>query len=149
MGLWRCQRQSCSTDPHGRCVFDFEDRFGKCPKCGATHKANPQVVIKLQVLHFDPPGEVIADVQRGKNHFACEPGKPMQIGSGNVATGDPSVVNCPKCKLTEDYLRAIDEWDGAVVEAENTTVEINLAGQVFGGDYLSPELQTKAPRTGE
>jgi hypothetical protein len=111
MGLYRCQNQHCSTDPHGRLIFDFEAEEPVCPTCGTDARVpGPEVVVALKVVHFDPPSHVFG---RGLGHPACRPEKSVR---GVAATGDPGSVNCAACKATEAYRKAYRDsrpWDEA------------------------------------
>lgn len=144
MGLWRCTRISCSTDPHGRNLFDFEADLPVCPKCAADMRKPRSGVLKLECVHYDPPGDLVIDqFRRGKNEAACAPGKPFR----GFASGAPDAVTCPACKRTEAWREAAvdvgvilptppDEEPvpgpgPEVPEAGDFAVEVDLKGQVF------------------
>lgn len=94
--------------PKGIPGLDFTADKPVCPTCGVDPGADPRdagVVVKLQVIHFDPPRRP----GRGYGHAACDP--KLKVGAGGVvATGEPSVVNCPACRGTDAW-KAVDSGE--------------------------------------
>lgn len=131
MKPYRCQNKRCSTDPHGRLIYDFWcEPPGKCPKCGLV-EGDPRsrgLVIALVVVHFNPPHPAIDDL--GTGFVACSPD--VRVGTGNVrATGDPTVVTCPDCKKTPEFIAALDTWGWTLVAASDYEVVIDpVAGTI-------------------
>jgi ribosomal protein S27E len=107
VGLWRCTRISCSEDAHGRNIYDFDRPEPVCPKCGSDMRKPRGGILKLEVIHYDPPGDLVIDqFRRGRNEAACSPGRPFK----GFASGAPDAVTCPACKRTA-------VWREAAVEA--------------------------------
>lgn len=116
MKPYRCQNEACSTDDHGRLIFDFWAEQPVCPKCGADGREGKfrHIVIALSLVHFDPPSQVRGVGQRTK---ACDS---LHYANGQVATGNPNSVTCPVCKATDVYQRVAEQWGMEVVAmAEN------------------------------
>lgn len=103
MPLYRCQNPACSTDPHGRLIFDFEADQPRCPKCNADSRRPEHkfVVVKREVIHFhieDPRGP---DAGFGKRRrIACDAKGSI---AGKHATGDVAAVTCPACRKTPEW----------------------------------------------
>ena len=132
---YRCQNESCSTDPHGRLIFDFWAEKPVCPKCGTDRKLHPDTVIELALTHFDPPHPTIK--RKGQRVLACT-GKPFE---GQHATGNPSVVNCPGCKATDIWKKVADEWGHEELTAES---EVEIEAELKKGQA---ELLAHKPAT--
>jgi len=125
MGLWRCQAPECSEDRHGRLIFDFVSDKPVCPKCHRTNTATaPERIIKLECIHYDPPsGDVRGGMRRGKNEWACQPGKPWK---GGHATGDATAVTCPKCKATLIARQGVEAMGGEAVVPDEADFEVEV-----------------------
>lgn len=124
MPAYRCQNAKCSTDPHGRLIFDFEADAPVCPTCGSDGRKDPNLVIKLVTVHFDPPSHVFG---RGLGHPACNPKKSVR---GVMATGDPGSVSCKACKASEAFRQAERDakpWDEADYAVEIDPVKGTIA----------------------
>lgn len=97
MSLFRCSN----------CGKTFEAKRPACAACGIDPAKDPRaagIVHRLETIHYDPPHDVIR--HRGKGHLACDPKKPV---AGNRATGEPSVVNCARCRETDSWRKAYAE----------------------------------------
>lgn len=103
--LWRCHNHDAPVE--------FWGTDGKCPECPATFAKNPECVVKLEIIHFDPPSGI---KNKGMNIRACD-GKPWNYPEGEGrSTGDVSVVNCPLCKQSESF---------KMIEEAGANAEIN------------------------
>ena len=109
MPIWRCQNEACSTDPAGRLIFDFSDDLPICPTCGTDGRKRPDIVIRLKLMHYDPPHPKLT--RRGKGHAACDPNKKVHGTELVGFTGDPGTVNCQACIESA-------EWQAAAKERE-------------------------------
>lgn len=86
--LWRCNN----------CGGSFEHDRQECRACGIDAAAEPRfagVVIPVETIHYDPPHPVVRG--HGTGFLACDPSRRV---AGSRATGEPSVVNCPRCRET-------------------------------------------------
>ena len=127
MGLWRCQNLDCSTDPHGRCIFDFEAERPVCPKCGGDMRKNPNAVIELQIIHFEEIGSTIANMSYGTGELACDPGN--DIISGTRRSSAPTAVTCKECRKTAAWRKAM-QAHGHTLQDSDYPVEVDLAAGV-------------------
>jgi hypothetical protein len=125
MPLFRCQNQKCSTDPHGRLIFDFESNEPVCPNCKADARLPEfkHTVIKLTTIHLhlkDPKGQDIG--QGSRYRVAC--GGSL---AGRHGSGDAIAVNCPECKATKEYkgIMAANEW-GVIPEGNPEIVGMDM-----------------------
>ena len=110
MKLFRCERPSCLTKDRGQ----FWSCQPICPQCKleANDPKFGSKIIRLQIVHFDPPTDFPGV---GQNYRACDHaiGVHAATGPGGVpnpyhgATGDPRFVNCPKCLATDDCKTAM------------------------------------------
>lgn len=93
MGLYRCMQ----------CRAEFDARAPVCVPCGIDPAKNPRhtdLVLPLVLHHYDPPTSVEGI---GTNRAACN--RALRVGAPKCAfTGDKNAVNCPKCKLTKEFL---------------------------------------------
>lgn len=93
----------CNNPVHGLKGREFEADPEACIcECGWEWKneiVRQGYMQELIILHFDPPSEF---PNRGLRHLACDP-KTAVGSSGSRATGEPSVVNCPRCKETDAF----------------------------------------------
>ncbi len=100
MKLYRCNQ----CDGH-----EFQADKPVCPKCkvdGDDPRAKSRGVIdNLVVIHFDAPSEIVG---AGVGSAACDAS--LKVGRV-IATGVAPVVNCPHCKLTEAYKKAMTQFD--------------------------------------
>jgi hypothetical protein len=99
MAMFRCLNPDCSDNPH-KVQFDFWADKPLCPSCGTDGETadGKNVVGLITTIHYDPPHTKRKNC--GKNTLACMPERSV---FGLAATGEPSVVNCPKCKETDVY----------------------------------------------
>lgn len=122
--LYRCY---LCPGPKGTPGLDFTADKPVCPACGADPATDPRdagAVVRLEVLHFDPPS---GRPHRGRGHAACNPA--LKVGAGGVlATGEPSVVNCPACRAAAAWTLA-SGWSvpPAVPPAADVAVTIDPA----------------------
>lgn len=94
------------------CKGEFESPTLACAKCGLDPAKNPrdaEWLVKLEVIHFDPPTNVAG---RGKNHAACDP--KLTLGGNRRFTGEPVAVTCAKCKASDVYKAANGEANGTI-----------------------------------
>jgi len=105
MPLYRCY--GCRTE--------FEAAKPVCEACGMDASANPRdkdMVVRLTVIHFDPPGRRPGV---GLNHAACDAS--IKLGAPKCQfTSEPVAVTCPKCKESDVY-KAADGESGGPSEA--------------------------------
>ncbi len=128
MGLWRSQRGSCSDDKHGRSIHDFEAERPVCDRCGTDGREFPQIVIKLECVHYERIVDRIGAVQVGSKELACKPGKP--IAPGTVRSSSARAVNCKDCRKTPEWREGMQAM-GEVLEDKDFPVEIDLAAGVI------------------
>lgn len=87
------------------CQGEFEAARPACAACGLDPEADPRdkgAVVSLVTVHFDAPGRRPGV---GVGHAACDPR--LKVGRPRCAfSGEPSAVNCPKCKATEAFAAA-------------------------------------------
>lgn len=129
MGLYRCQNAECSTDPHGRLIFDFEAATPTCPKCGADSRRpeHKNTIVKREVVHFHVIDSAGPDMGFGKRRrVGCIPGGSIV---GKRATGDVRAVTCPACKLLPEYLTVMAENEWSTPEDLDFPITLD-AGQV-------------------
>jgi ssDNA-binding Zn-finger/Zn-ribbon topoisomerase 1 len=123
--LYRCTNKSCSTDPHGRRIFDFVTEAKPeaivCPKCGDAHYLVP--LVPVHFLAADPQGPIRS--AEGRSRVACRPD--MAEVKGRL-TGEPSAVTCPACKGTKLF----EERQRKLAEVEEEEVEIGKPLDVRG-----------------
>ncbi len=145
MGLWRCQRDKCSEDRQGRCIFDFEAERPVCPKCKTDHREFPQIVIKLETIHYEAVEGKIGELSYGTKELACQPGKPIKPGTHRSSAA--RAVNCPECRKTALWRDGMKN-QGEVLEDKDYPVEIDAEkmehrfgnASTFAGDVdLKPE----------
>ncbi len=122
MGLWRCLRDKCSTDKQGRCIFDFESERPVCPSCHTDGREFPQIVIKLETIHYEAVEGKIGNMQYGTKELACEPGKPIKAGTHRSAAA--RAVNCAACRKTQLWREGMKD-QGEVLEDKDYPVEID------------------------
>lgn len=93
-------------------MLEFWSESGTCPSCEASATSNPDVVLRLEIMHFNPPHPRIKTstvaTHKGTGFRACEPNQPINKGH---ATVNPRVVNCPKCRQTPIFVKTLAEWD--------------------------------------
>lgn len=117
--LYRCRNKRCSPEP-GK-PLDFALKLGepvKCPQCGWDMKHPYLPLLRLEVIHYDPPFDEMHHV--GIRRRACDKAVPIQVPagsngeavSGEVGTGVASAVNCPLCKETPEYKAAMALIEG-------------------------------------
>ena len=115
--LWRCTN----------CGRTFESDRAACETCGIDQAQDGRlagIVVPIVTLHYDPPHPKVRN--RGRGHLACDPKRPV---AGSRATGEPSVVNCPRCRETEDWKRAAAAAGTPEFHSESDeTVELSPAG---------------------
>lgn len=98
--LFRCTNEDCSDDPMSPLfAHDFEDadKTGTCPKCGATNKDHPAIVVVRTAVHYlvnDPAGAIYTPA--GRRSVACQPALKKLTGT-HQCTGMHQCVTCPKC----------------------------------------------------
>jgi hypothetical protein len=111
----KCYRPTCQQSPSRGEWFTENDLDG-CPQCGLTRKHEKYgfAIQRLVIIHFDPPSEM---PEVGMNYRACDHTKGVQAPDHahgdrpnpyHIATGNANVVNCPKCKLTEEFRIAME-----------------------------------------
>jgi hypothetical protein len=146
---YRCQNPKCSADPHGRSIYDFWAAEPVCPKCkcDARKPRMGGVVIPLVVLHFEPPVAGIDGM--GTGFLACNERVKVGASSSVRVTGDPTVVTCPDCKLTEAYRAAAETWGWKVVEGADYMLLIDpAAGTITRRDNDPKEAARAAAEPG-
>lgn len=111
--FWRCYTDSCTEDLAGRLGFDFWAEKPICPKCGAN-PVNPQhrtTVVPLIVTHFlvkDPKGKIVGNGSMMR--IACSPALTrVPFPPVGQATRSFSVVTCPLCKATPEWMQSLVE----------------------------------------
>ncbi len=137
MQLLRCQNENCSTDKHGRLIFDFQVEDHEppvCPTCGTDMRERPEFIVRRKLMHYDPPHARLKG--RGKNEAACgRTGWESDDRTGY--TGDPGAVTCDRCKATEVWaanaveMRVVEKFD-LVTELDPTTMTIKKAAPCGG-----------------
>jgi len=82
---------------------DFEAEATKptCPACGLNglDARFKHYIVLLETIHFDPPHPVVKNM--GCGVMACG------IPERGRFTGEPLVVNCPACRATEVWKKAV------------------------------------------
>lgn len=95
------------------CNREFEALKPACAECGVDPEKDARdvgVVQEIKTHHFDPPSRREG---RGMGHAACDP--KLKVGHpACMFTGEPSSVNCPKCKASEAFVAAGGLSNGAV-----------------------------------
>lgn len=103
MALWRCNSLKCEGKT-------FLSERPKCPVCGLDAEADARfadVIIKLTIIHFDPPSGVVRG--RGKNVTLCDGTPVRSLGKKHEqASGDPEAVNCQACRAHKDFSTDLD-----------------------------------------
>lgn len=113
----------------------------RCNNCGRTFEADrpvcatcdidaaqdarlADIVVPILTVHFDPPHPKVR--RRGQGHLACDLKRPV---AGSRATGEPSVVNCSRCRESEEWKRAYAASGEAEFQVEaDETVEMGRTG---------------------
>lgn len=138
MPIFRCSNESCSTDPHGRTIFDFELPAGAppiCPKCQADPR-KPEfkhTIVKLAVIHFHIKDAKGPDIGRGSRYrIAC--GGTL---SGKMGTAAHQAVTCPECKKSAEFLAVTDEYAPLAEKDFQVTVDLEKQ-QLVAGDGCCP-----------
>lgn len=126
MKLWRCQNEECSTDPHGRLIFDFMADEPVCPTCGADGRTpeGHNVVIPRTVIHLlvkDKAGPLKGE--RGRYRLACQPEAKRVAGQFTTV---PSAATCPLCHESDLYKTAYVA--AKPVEANEVLIGTKLVG---------------------
>lgn len=110
--LWRCLQ----------CKAEFEAAKPACAACGIDPAADPRdadLITELTLIHFDPPGKRPG---RGAGHAACNSG--LKTGHPRCQfSGEPTAVNCAKCKASEVYTAADGLSDGPSEEVKAKPVK--------------------------
>lgn len=124
MKFWRCV--TCEDRP-GIPGHDFAAEQPVCDRCGTDAKSGglaASKIIALKVLHFDAPDPVRPG--RFVNAAACD----IALTVGKVRlTGEPSVVNCPACKMTQEWKTA--DAASRVVLDEDFPIQIDTEAGVI------------------
>lgn len=100
MPLFRCLNEDCREDPFSATPHnDFEDseKTGTCPKCGASNKDHPHIVLVRTAVHYlinTPDGAI--HTKNGRRSVACQPALKRLTGA-HQCTGAYQAVTCPKC----------------------------------------------------
>lgn len=123
MVLWRCH--NCLNPKKGIPGLDFSTDLTTgivCPECGlkADTPEGRGMIIKLEIIHFDPPHEVLK--HKGKNHIACNPKKRVGESSRLWATADHGSVTCEPCRATEAFQKTLPEEERVVTQDVLVTV---------------------------
>lgn len=105
--LYRCTADECSTDPHGRLIFDFTAEAPICPKCGADGRL-PEfawTVVELTRIHFLVKDKAGPIVDRGaRRRLACDPSPgTKKTGERCAGTLYHAATNCPDCRASADF----------------------------------------------
>ncbi len=110
--LFRCTNPDCADDPlaaTSESDFETEDKIGKCPKCGSTHKDHPTGVLVVTPVHYllnDPNGPI--HTRQGRRRIMCSPQVKRLVGT-HQASGLHSAVTCPACKADPVFQRHVDD----------------------------------------
>jgi hypothetical protein len=106
MRLWRCYNCPNDKGVPGR-DFMAEPAEPVCPKCSLSGK-DPRFgkrIVPLKTVHFDPPHPTVAEAGTGK--LAC--GQAWKADTR--ATGHAGTVNCPACRVTDEFKKATEAQD--------------------------------------
>lgn len=111
---WRCLNPKCADDPEGKPEHDFWAAEPVCDKCGADPRKDPKLkgmITPLVIIHLDPPHPIAPGV--GLGFPLCDTTRRVHNlhVTGEQATSEPGVVNCPKCKEHEQFPRDAIEMD--------------------------------------
>jgi hypothetical protein len=113
MALYRCTN----------CGRDFENDRPACAQCDIDPAKDPRLgrfIIRLEIVHFDPPTRFPG---MGQGHAACNP--LLKVGKQIAhATGDPSCVNCTRCRETEAWKTANAGPQRELVADQDFKVEV-------------------------
>ncbi|WP_020474925.1 hypothetical protein [Zavarzinella formosa] len=125
--LYRCY--NCSDDK-GMPGRDFAADKPVCPKCGLDGSPGSRFaskIVALRTIHLDPPHPTVKSAGTGQP--AC--GVP-RLGS-MAMTGDPNVVNCPKCRETPEWktLKARRDASPDDIELPDFPVVVDIEKQQF------------------
>lgn len=109
MGLFRCV--SCVNPRTGLAGVEFDAGRPVCPTCSA----DGNLVVAMEVVHFDPPS---GKPGRGLRRAACDEG--LKVGRPNTMfSGEPGAVTCKTCKATPVWELNADLWGIPVVPPEH------------------------------
>jgi hypothetical protein len=142
MGLWRCQRGSCSEDAQGRSIFDFQSEKPICPKCKTDMRKDPHIVIKLECVHFERVVDVVGVMHIGSKELACKPGEPIKPGTTRCSSA--KAVNCPECRKTAEWRQNM-EATGQILEDKDYPIEIDMENQVIRKVESAPAVVQDRP----
>jgi hypothetical protein len=115
--LWRCNN----------CGRVFEADAPACLTCGIDQAQDGRlagIVVPVATIHFDPPHPRARG--RGQGRLACDPKRAV---AGSRATGEPSVVNCARCRESDEWKRASAAAGApAFHEESDEAVELSQTG---------------------
>lgn len=102
-----CPNPECAETRDG--LFEFQSDYPECPKCGST----PPAVQKRALIHYMVPAKdgPITGHKGLKYKLCCDPTRWMlaTLTNGESATGVPTVVNCPGCMTSPEFLQILSQ----------------------------------------
>ena len=127
MDRWACLNAKCRLD--GK-KFVFEG-LPTCPQCGVS-MSDPyygkSTIIKVALIHYHLPSPVpgVGSMMR-----ACDGKSPLPYreGSGEVSTGNTSLVSCQNCKKHPVFLEHTKNFHGFEQDARTESMAKKLEQQ--------------------
>lgn len=125
MKLFRCTNGYCKV---GKEQYEFLSDTQQCPRCKCSEKYEPGIVVPLRIIHFVPKHDKIYGMGCGK--IACDGKEVTRIGRDGAATRDVSVVTCPACLASKEWVEESKEigYDGENKLAAEYVVEVDARG---------------------
>jgi hypothetical protein len=111
--LFRCNNPKCQAVNKGK----FQSEKPECPQCkiGADHPKFGSLILRLVMVHYDPPSEMPGISQWVR---ACDKSKSIAVQDGggvpnpwHAGTGLIQAVTCPECMATAEFKASLAQCE--------------------------------------